>query len=264
MTSEIYEVLALNYGSLDTSWESVFLTPTDGSEAPRTAQLSYYFWLARSSDRVVLIDTGFDPKVAGRRGRETLVAPLDLLARAGVSPNEVTDVILTHFHYDHIGNARAFASATFICSQAEYDYWLAEGRETGGQIPVEAEELAVLSGLLAEGRMTLLPTQSSVDAVGGIAAMHLPGHTPGQIAVRIPTAGRDVIITSDAAHSAAEIELDLPFAVFTNIDDMKASMREVRRLADDGEAILVLGHEPSVMHTFPRWNDDASIVRISE
>src|SRR5882672_10264721 len=86
------------------------------------SDLDYYVWLARSGSRVFVIDTGFDAAVGARRGRRTLTPPAQALARLGVDAKSVKDVIITHLHYDHVGNWALFPAATFHLQDDEMAY----------------------------------------------------------------------------------------------------------------------------------------------
>ncbi|MEV4902157.1 N-acyl homoserine lactonase family protein [Citricoccus sp. NPDC055426] len=259
--AERFEVLAFRYGRLRTEWNQLFVDEM-ASRSGQT-EMAYYFWLAFNDERLILIDTGFHPAVGQRRGRELLIEPLAALQRAGVHPDDITDVILTHFHYDHIGNAREFKKAHFYTSEAEYDYWVTQNGLHNGEAPVESDELAVIEGIRAEGRLTLLPAEAPSAVVGGIRSLPLRGHTPGQIGLQVPTRGAPVFLTSDAAHTQEEIERDAPFHVFTDLRQMKQSMAAVRAMVDRQEHILVLGHEKSVAEDFPLWRSTDGIYQVS-
>ncbi|MFE5703460.1 N-acyl homoserine lactonase family protein [Rhodococcus koreensis] len=261
--SDTYEVFALRYGRLRTHRREVYHDGDHTEDGHTPTELAYYFWLAVNQHRKVLIDTGFDPVVAARRGRETLVPPLDLLRQFGIEPEEVTDVILTHFHYDHIGNVAAFPDARFYTTCAEYDYWTSPGLDEDRAAAVEATEVAEVAQLRSAGRLTLLAGGGQFPIMGGIQGISLPGHTPGQIAVRIPTESGDITLTSDAAHTSEEIDSDRPFHIFTDLEAMRLSLAEIRAMISAGDSIVVPGHEPSVADRFPRWRGMAEVVQLS-
>ncbi|MBU1358909.1 MAG: MBL fold metallo-hydrolase [Gammaproteobacteria bacterium] len=68
--------------------------------------MDFYVWLLRSSQRTILVDTGFTAATAAARKRvlDCYRCPIDTLARLGVDAATVTDVVLTHLHFDHAGN----------------------------------------------------------------------------------------------------------------------------------------------------------------
>lgn len=140
--------------------------------------------LVRMPGRVVLLDTGLGPKVGG--------AMMGSLAKAGVRPGAVTDILLTHSHPDHVGGLRtadgrlAFPGATIHLSEAE---WRA----------MQAGSDAALVALIRP-RVRTFP--AGAEVLPGIASIPIPGHTPGHVGYRITSAGRTLIDIGDTAHSA--------------------------------------------------------------
>jgi glyoxylase-like metal-dependent hydrolase (beta-lactamase superfamily II) len=86
------------------------------------SDLDYYVWVARRSDKVVVIDTGFGPDAAARRGRELLRTPAEGLRLLGLDPGRIHHVVLTHLHYDHAGSLGAFPRACFHVQDGEAAY----------------------------------------------------------------------------------------------------------------------------------------------
>lgn len=70
-----------------------------------------------------MIDSGFTAEVAARRGRTHLRCPTQVLRELGIDSGEVPLVILTHFHYDHVGNLEKFPAATFVVQEEEMRFW---------------------------------------------------------------------------------------------------------------------------------------------
>lgn len=91
----------------------------DGGCADRPIPIAFALYLIRADGCTVLVDAGCDdmPGFAMTDHR----SPVEVLAEAGVTPAEVTDVILTHAHHDHAAGARHFPDATFYLQRAEYE-----------------------------------------------------------------------------------------------------------------------------------------------
>ncbi len=70
--------------------------------------LDYYLWILRSRSTTVVVDTGFARGPAEARGRTVLVEPADAYRRLGVDTDQPNPVVVTHAHYDHIGNLGLF------------------------------------------------------------------------------------------------------------------------------------------------------------
>jgi glyoxylase-like metal-dependent hydrolase (beta-lactamase superfamily II) len=135
--------------------------------------------VVKTGAEVILFDTGLD---AG--GITTA------LAAAGYAPGDITHVVLTHMHGDHIGGLSddagtvTFANAAYITGQTEYDNWAAAGNEG---FDAKVRPLA--------DRMTFLADGGAVTS--GITAMALPGHTPGHMGYMLDSGGQQLAILAD-------------------------------------------------------------------
>lgn len=158
--------------------------------------------LVRTDSHLVMIDTGagdLTPNVGKLLGN---------LRNAGVDPDEVDTVILTHGHPDHIGgnvDAKgnlAFPNARHVTFRAEWDYWTDE-RILAGLAPVFGEW----------SRKHLMPLRDhvelldrQVEIVPGIEAINASGHTPGHLALGIQSEGQELLYVSDAALHPIHLE----------------------------------------------------------
>ena len=84
--------------------------------------MDYFVWVAAGPGAVYLIDTGFTCEMAKERKRTFLRCPIDSLAPLGVEAGSVRDVILTHMHYDHVGNFHKLPNARFHLQEREMAY----------------------------------------------------------------------------------------------------------------------------------------------
>lgn len=85
--------------------------------------MDYFVWAAVCQERTVVIDTGFTEQVCCRRGGRTyLRCPIEGLSLLGIAADQVSDVVLTHLHYDHAGNFERFPNARFHLQEAELHY----------------------------------------------------------------------------------------------------------------------------------------------
>lgn len=232
------EILAVRYGTLSATKGELY----HRFDSAEPQSLDYFFWVLRYDDSTVLVDTGFDSGVAARRGRSCLCPPVEALRRLGV--DSVDRVVVTHFHYDHVGNLPAFADAELLVPARELEFWTSPaGRDERFAGHVEAAEIEWIAASGAR-------TYSGGDEVApGVTALALPGHTPGQMG--LVTDG--VVLASDAVHFYEELEQRRPFWVFTDLAAMRASY-EV--LAATG-GVIVPGHDPLVMERFPAAGDNA-------
>ncbi|GAB3473539.1 N-acyl homoserine lactonase family protein [Nocardiopsis coralliicola] len=247
------EVLAVRYGELTTAKSALFHDFAAYGEPDAAAAMHYFFWIVRGAGATLLVDTGFTPEAARRRGRTCLVPPVDAARAAGVAPESAPTIVLTHFHYDHIGNLAAFPHSPVLAAEREYLYW------TGPSAPaceaVEAAELAHLEEVRREGRLRLLPDRA--ELMPGVTARTFGGHTPGQLAVVVESARGALILASDAVHLDEEVERDRAFAVHTDLAEMHRSYARLRALSRELGAPVIAGHEPRVSSRHPALDPSA-------
>lgn len=153
--------------------------------------------VVKAGDDIVLFDAG-----NGAARRETGAGRLlAQLPGAGVNPEDVTVVVITHMHPDHIGGLMedgepAYPNARYVTGQVEFDFWTAEERMAG---PTEG-----LAKLVAANVKPLADKMSFVgdggEVVPGITGMAAFGHTPGHMVYMLESGGRKLAITADTAN----------------------------------------------------------------
>ena len=184
--------------------------------------------LVDTGSEVILFDTGF-----GEGGREKnngqLISGMQSL---GYEPGQVTTVVLTHMHGDHIGGLMeggkpAFENARYVAGQVEFDFWKDPAREG---TPAENGHKGVLKNVapLAE-KMTFVKEGSEVAP--GIVAHEAFGHSPGHLIFRVESEGKGLVITGDTANHFV-LSLQKPdWEVRFDMDKEKAA--EARRKVFD-------------------------------
>ena len=243
------EVLAIRYCNRTTTRAENFLNNHLYGEPDTEIQMDYYFWVIRDGARTTLVDTGFAPAVGDRRRRAWWTTPADALPAVGIDPASVDTIVVTHAHWDHTGNLRQIPQAQIIISQAEYDFWTSPmARRSQFVTHAEADEIAYLQRADAEGRLTLIKGQHTLD--DGTELIEVGGHTPGQVIVSVPTATDTVVLASDAVHFYEEVERDRPFAIVADLPAMYRAYDLLAELAAQPGTSLVAGHDPLVRTRF--------------
>src|SRR3954470_18914208 len=107
--TEQYEVFALKYAHHDRR-ASENCIGGDAHDGPMP--LDYFVWLVRGAGGEIVVGTGFSAAMAAKRGRDHIRCPTQGLELLGTDAKAVKDVVITHLHYDHVGNFELFPSAT--------------------------------------------------------------------------------------------------------------------------------------------------------
>jgi len=210
-------------------------------DALRVAVQSY---VVRSGDRTILIDSciGDDrdrPQVPAWNQRHG-TGFLDRIRQADTDPAAVDIVFCTHLHVDHVGwNTRladgrfvpTFANARYLFGRAELADWLAQ--RAAGTMPAlhgAAIEDSVMP-ILDVGRADLV--DDGHELAPGLALTPLPGHTPGQMGVRLDHPSGRAVFCADAMHSPVQIvQPDV-----STVSDIDRAQARVTRLALLEEAV---------------------------
>ncbi len=185
--------------------------------------------LVEIGQRRVLLDTGLGPQAKG--------VLLQSLAKTGVSPDAITDILITHSHGDHIGGllgpdgATAFAKATVRMASAEWTY-------LQGQ-----KEMAALVKAVTTQVQTFEP---GAQPVPGITAVPINGHTPGHMAYEIVSGHAKLLDIGDSAHSSILSLAKPTWTMQFDGDKAVAKASRIKLLHD-----LAMSHEQIFAPHFP-------------
>jgi glyoxylase-like metal-dependent hydrolase (beta-lactamase superfamily II) len=241
-----YEVFAIKYAEREARRADHFIggDPHDGP-----MPMDYFVWVAVSAERAVVLDVGFTAEVAQKRGRRHLRCPIEALSLVGVDKDAVEDVVLTHMHYDHVGNFDRFANARFHLQEIELQY--TTGRYMRFPFLARAFEIEDVVGLvrLNFAQRVMLHT-GPVDLFPGITLHPVGGHTPGMQFARVHTRRGWVVLASDVTHYYENFETGRPFTAAFHIGQMLEAYDALRAAAPSPQHI-VPGHDPLVLRRYP-------------
>jgi glyoxylase-like metal-dependent hydrolase (beta-lactamase superfamily II) len=209
----------------------------------------YFLWAAKhESGRTLVIDTGFSRERGEARGHKVFREPAEALALVGIDAAAVTDVVVTHFHWDHAGGWEAFPAARFHIQAREMAY------ATGPCMcfphlrrPFLCEDVTALVRLLYAGQVVF--HDGDAEPLPGVRLHRIGGHSAGLMAVELAAEGGPVIVASDTAHFYETME-GKPFPI---VHDMPATLsgHAFLRARRDAGATVVPGHDPAVLTKFP-------------
>ncbi|OZI26002.1 MBL fold hydrolase [Bordetella genomosp. 9] len=254
-----YELLALKYATRMGSRGHMFLGG-DAHDGP--LRMDYFIWSIRGGGRIILVDTGFTREVAEKRGRDYLMTPEDCLRKVGIAPESVSDVVITHLHYDHAGNLDKFPNATFHVQDTEVAFATGKYMCFACQRKAfEVDDVTEMVRLVYKDRVRF--HDDAGEIAPGVEVFRVGGHTDGLQSVRVRTERGWVVVASDAAHYYENFERQRPFAGVFNVGDMLAGYAKLSEHADTVDHI-VAGHDPRVMEIYPPLSQelDGWVVRL--
>lgn len=255
-----YEVFAIEYGWLPDVQLSSMLP---GADSTLRVDMSAMVWLIRGPEgRNILVDTGYRPDVsnATSESMQGYVRPDRAVAKLGVPPEDITDIILTHLHWDHADGLGYFPNAHVWVQKAELEYYATSAWQNGGDPSgVLARNIPELVELNTEGRVTLLDGDDQ-EIFQGVRAYTGPRHSFASQYVGVNTSGGTVIVASDCIWFYANLELGLANRLtFDPAADLVAFDR-MRGLASRVDWILP-GHDRTVFEKFPYPGDGVARIR---
>ena len=257
--TELWEVFALKYAdhNIRPRSESFLFEDDHDTQWP----LDYFIWLLKNDNQYILVDTGFDASECRLRGRTLHEEPAALLARFGVKPELISDVIITHMHYDHAGSITDFMHATFHLQEVEMQYATGPCMCHGVlRKPFTVEHVCNMVRQLYDGKVKFY--NGSAQVAPGVEVHLIGGHSRGLQCVRVKTRRGWVVLASDASHYYENFMQRKPFPIVVDLEDMLKGFETIQSLADSSQHIIP-GHDPSVRAIYqPVTEGDDSIIRL--
>jgi glyoxylase-like metal-dependent hydrolase (beta-lactamase superfamily II) len=249
-SSRHYQVTVVKYGTRSTTKSDVYLNFPLYHEVDAPIEMDYFFWILTGAERTIVVDTGFSPEGGRVRQRRQLAPIPELFEHFGTDPGTSPDVVVTHAHYDHIGNLDHFPSSRVIMARDEYNFWSSKhAQRVMFHHSIQDEEIEYLHKVNLDQRLVLF--EETFEVAPGVTVTKVGGHTPGQCVVRVETSDGVVLLASDAIHYYEEYERDMLFMSVANLVDMYAGFDRIRELVASGDVThLVSGHDPDTLNRF--------------
>jgi glyoxylase-like metal-dependent hydrolase (beta-lactamase superfamily II) len=253
-----YQAFAIRFGVLPQFRVAGLIA---GADPSRRLDIPVMVWLLEGSNgRRVLIDSGFyRQKFVDQWKPQNFRSPAEAVAAAGVKPDEITDIVITHAHWDHVGGADLFPKATVWIQRDEYAYYTGEAwhaRNTHGG--VDADDMLALLKINTEGRLRFVNGDDQ-EILPGIRCYTGGKHTWQSQYVSAMTAGGTAVFTSDNVYLYENLEKRVPIAQTLDAASNLKAQERIRAIASS-PSLIVPGHDPAVFERFERVAD--GVVRI--
>jgi glyoxylase-like metal-dependent hydrolase (beta-lactamase superfamily II) len=210
-------------------------------------------YLIRHGDRYLLWDTGLTDALVGNpmsNAAQTLRlnrSIADQLRQIGVRPEQIEFVGISHWHFDHTGQARHFPQARLLVGRGDLDLL----RATPPASPDSATALA--HWLTGGGEVTETRGDHDVFGDGRVVMLRMPGHTPGHSALLVRLASGPVLLTGDLYHFTEQVaNRGVPPFNHDRADTL-ASMDRFDRIARNLRARVIIQHEPADVAKLPAF-----------
>lgn len=256
-----YELYAIRYATRAGQRDENFM---GGDPHHGPMPMDYFIWVAVGPDGAVVIDTGFNAQVASKRHRDYLRCPIDSLGLLGIRAEDVSDVIVTHLHYDHAGNFDRFANATFHLQEREMHY--ATGRYMRYSRladSFEVDDVCTVVRLNYARRVTFYGGDGNLRP--GISLHAAGGHSDGLQFVTVNTRRGRVVLASDVSHFYENLDSMRPYPRAFHVGDMLEGFDKLNAVAPTPDHIIP-GHDPEVMERYdpPEESLRGIVVRLDQ
>lgn len=208
-------------------------------------------YLIRHGTRYMLWDTGLTDALVGNdydspaqtiRLRRGLV---DQLAELKLTPDRIETIGISHWHFDHVGQAPRFPQALLLMGKGDLDLLRASP-------PVDEDSVKALSHWLSgDGKVEPVSRDHDVFGDGRVVMLKLPGHTPGHYALLVRLASGPVLLSGDLYHFTEQVRNRGVPPFNHNRADTLASMDRFDRIAGNLKARMIIQHEPADIAKLP-------------
>jgi len=244
-----YEVYAVSYGVIPDFPVSSLVA---GADRSRKLDIQMMVWVLKAPNGAsILVDSGFYRDKFFKQWKvRDFVKPSEAIAKVGLKPEDITDLIITHMHWDHADGMDLFPKAQVWIQQDEYGYYTGEGWQQGGNHGgIDADDVMALVKLNTEGRVRLLKGDNQ-EVAAGIRVYTGGRHTYASQYVGVSTKAGTVVIASDNCYLYENLDKHAPIAqTLDSASNLKAQDR-MKQLASNIR-LIVPGHDPLVFTRFP-------------
>jgi glyoxylase-like metal-dependent hydrolase (beta-lactamase superfamily II) len=246
----VYEAYAVRYATL-LGYNVASLV--QGADPKRKLDLAMTFWVLKgASGRTVLVDAGcYRPENIKRNDIADYIRPDKALEKLGIKPEEITDIVISHMHWDHADGADLFPKAQIWIQRDEYNTFTGAKRKEAlnddGKLPGHYEAILKIE---KEGRLRIVDGDAKEIAPG--MTVYTGGkHTFGSQYVGVNTRAGLMVIASDNLYLYENLDKHLPIAQTVDAKSNLAAQDRMKQLASNPR-LIIPSHDPEVFVRFPK------------
>jgi len=227
-------------------------------------KIDFMVWLIRGSGKNILVDAGFIGDIEDAKEFKVIdyIRPDSALFKLGLKPGDITDIILSHPHWDHIDGVGLFPNAHIWIQKEDFNYFVStawqKGEHNGGYAK---RDVRMMVDKNMDGKVTLVDGDDK-EILPGIRVFTGSRHTYNSEYVLVNTGSNKVVIASDNIWIYANFRHMLPAADGGTLDPpgYVKQMQRMKTMVSDDKYILP-GHDAEVFSLFPKVEDGVVEIR---
>jgi glyoxylase-like metal-dependent hydrolase (beta-lactamase superfamily II) len=252
-----YEVFALKFA---TNGKFAISDIAVGAVTKDSVEVCYMFWLLKGKNgRTVLVDAGFSDTT--KMPNLKYIRPDLMLEKINIRPNQITDIIVTHPHWDHIDGVDLFPEAMVWMQKDDFDYFVGTAWQKGGStIGFKKKDVQKVIQKNLDQKLTLVKGDD-LEIIPGIKVFIGSRHTYESQYVLVNSTSEKVIIASDASWYYYNLVNLLPIPLTFDSKGYLENLKRMKTMVKDVD-LIIPGHDPLVFSKFPKVAVD--VVRIRD
>ena len=241
-----YRIFALKQGESEKAKKRLFV---DGAKKNERFKISFSFWLIQGAGKNILVDAGFtNPKKIEQWKITGYSDPAALLAKLDLTPDDITDVIITHRHWDHIGGLPLFNKARIFMNEGEFNDALKNYKKRDRKI--------FNSLLKASEEQRLVFTRRLQSVMPGITIVRQGAHTRRFQFVVVNNLNGIWALASDEGPMYENYKSKLASGQTLSKKRSLAAIGNILKLAAGDMKRIIPGHEPEVFSLFNKVSEN--------
>jgi glyoxylase-like metal-dependent hydrolase (beta-lactamase superfamily II) len=252
-----YEVYAVRYATMPGFPVAALV---QGAERGRKLDIAMAIWILKGpSGRTVLVDAGFYRPQFLRKNIAGYTRPDRALERLGIRPEQVTDIVVTHMHWDHVDGVDLFPKARVWIQKDEFAYYTGAAWQPGGNPGgVDPDDVLALVKLNTQGRLRLVDGDAK-EILPGVTVYTGGRHTFASQYVGVNTKSGRAVIASDNLYLYENLDKHVPIAQTFDAKSNLSAQDRMKQIATSSR-LIVPGHDPDVFVRFPKPGDGVAQV----
>jgi glyoxylase-like metal-dependent hydrolase (beta-lactamase superfamily II) len=244
-----YEVYAVRYATMPGFPMAALVA---GADRSRRLDITMTVWVLKGPDgRTVLVDAGFYRPQLLKKNVADFTRPDRAIERLGIKPEDVTDIVVTHMHWDHVDGVDLFPKARVWIQKDEYAYYTGAAWQPGGKAGgIEPDDVLMLVKLNIAGRLRLIDGDAR-EIIPGVTVYTGGRHTHASQFVGVNTKAGRAVIASDNLYLYENLDKHVPIAQTFDAKSNLAAQDRMKQIASNPR-LIVPGHDPEVFVRFPK------------